>query len=163
MIAIWPTESLHEPTRSKQVGRITKLIKHKVKVRAESSIKQEYHLFCVIDWYVQHTRNDWYESSAIACNNFTYSESECSYMPIQRILNRCAFGKIDVIIPPRQSFRKHGNNNNYLPTGLPIRAIFKIFHYGFLLLTLGFSRNIVLFGFDVNLLLEFLHFVLLVL
>jgi len=103
VIAIWPTECLHEPTRSKQVGRITKLIKHKVKVRAESSIKEEYHLFCVIEWYVQHTRNDWYGSSAIVCNNFTYSESECSYMPIQRILNRCAFGKIDVIIPPRQS------------------------------------------------------------
>ena len=58
VIAIWPIEFLHDPTRSEQVGCITKLIKHKVKVRAVLSIKEEYHLFCAIDWYVQHTRYD---------------------------------------------------------------------------------------------------------
>ena len=102
VIAIWPTERLIEPTRSKQVGCITKLIKHKVTVRTSVSIKEQYHLFCAIDWYVRHARDDWYGFSAIVCNNFTYSENDCSYMPIQRILNRCAFGKVQVDFSPGQ-------------------------------------------------------------
>jgi len=104
--AIWPTESLHESFRSrvKEVGSIRKLVKHKVKIMTESStIEEKYHLFCLVDWYAKHPREDWYGYSAIVCYNFTLSESDCSFMPIQRILGRCAYGKLEVIIPPRAS------------------------------------------------------------
>jgi len=59
-----------------------------------SSIEEKYHLFCLVDWYVKHPRDDWYGYSAIVCYNFTLFESDCSFVPIQRILGRCAYGKL---------------------------------------------------------------------
>ena len=101
--AIWPTESLMNEasrSRSKEVGSIRKLIKHKVKIGTETSIEEKYHVFYIIDWYVKHTREDWYGYSAIVCSTFTFSESDCSFMPLQRVLGQCVFGKIRVTIPP---------------------------------------------------------------
>ena len=103
--AVWPAESLTDITRNKQVGRITKFIKHTVKVvtHVKPFTEEKHHMFCSIDWYVKHLKEDWYGCSAIVCNNFTYSENNCSFMVIQRILDRCAFGIIKTTIPPRHS------------------------------------------------------------
>jgi len=86
--AIRPTKSLTSITRSKQVGRITKFIRHKVKVatHVKPFVEEKYHIFCSMDWYIKHVREDWYGCSAIVCNSFTYSDCNCSFMPIQRIL-----------------------------------------------------------------------------
>lgn len=107
IMAIWPTESLMD-NRSLQVGCIKKIIRHSVKIYStctvdNTSVEEKHHIFCFIDWYIKHSQENWYGASAKVCNNIKYADSDCSFMPIQRIAHRCAYGKLNVTIPPRHS------------------------------------------------------------
>ena len=37
------------------------------------------------------------------CTNITYATCAYPFMPIQRILHRRAYGKLEVVIPPRST------------------------------------------------------------
>ncbi|XP_065892610.1 uncharacterized protein [Dysidea avara] len=100
VMAVWPAESLSDPGQ-KQVGRIQKIIRHSTK--ASGSLVERHHVFCMVEWYNKHRTENWYGTSATICTNITNSENSCSYLPIQRISHRCAYGNLKVIIPPRVS------------------------------------------------------------
>ena len=102
VMAIWPVESLSGP-KHKQVGQIQKIIRHSTKSFYRGSIEERHHVFCIIEWYIKHNSDNWYGTSAMTCTNITYTESSCSFLPIQRISHRCAYGNLKVIIPPRVS------------------------------------------------------------
>ena len=105
VMAVWPTENLSDD-RHMQVGRIQRIIRHCTKTFHSGSLEERHHVFCIMDWYIKHIQEHWYGISATMCTNITYAESSCSYLPIQRICHRCAYGNLKVTIPPRHSDRK---------------------------------------------------------
>ena len=100
--AIWPTESLTD-NRNLQVGCIKKFINHAVKVYSgigNTSVEEKHHIFVLFtSSTAKKTGMD--GVSAKVFNNITYAKSACSYMPIQRIAHECAYGKLNVTIPPQ--------------------------------------------------------------
>ena len=99
--AFWPSESLHQsPVQNLQVGRIQKFIKHTLKIEGENAegTVEKKHVFAVIEWYVNHDCRSHYGASAIVCFPFTYSSSASQFMPIQRVMNCCSFGKLKATI-----------------------------------------------------------------
>ncbi|XP_065892408.1 uncharacterized protein [Dysidea avara] len=95
VMADWPTECLSNRSQN-QVGRIQKIIRHSIKVFQSGSIKEIQRVFCFVEWYMKHSRENFYGTSATTCTNITFSESLCSYLPIQRISKRCAYATLKV-------------------------------------------------------------------
>ena len=107
IMAYWPVETCTGTLqREMQVGFIKGFLKHKIKVMKNDSVNEITHIFCRIEWYVKHTQARWYGSSATLCTTITYASTPCSFMPIQRIAHRCAYGKLDIVIPPHHSSEK---------------------------------------------------------
>ena len=105
--AYWPVESLTDPLeKSFQVGTIIQFLKHKIKVNTHDKTEELMHIFCRIKWSIKHNQQKWYGSSALLCTNITYGESACSFIPIQRIAHHCAYGHLDVVIPPHRTSQK---------------------------------------------------------
>ena len=99
--AYWPVESLTDPLeKDLQVGIITQFLKHKISVKIPDKTEELTHIFCRINWFIKHNQERYYGSSALLCKDITYAESACSFIPIQRIACRCAYGRLDVVIPP---------------------------------------------------------------
>lgn len=92
--------------RELQVGMIKHFMKHILKVIENSCTQEKVHVFAYIQWYVKHNQADWYGTSVKLCTNITYAISACSLMPIQRIVHRRAYGKLDVVIPPNTMSKK---------------------------------------------------------
>ena len=101
-LAYWPVENCAS-TLEMQVGIIKQFLKHKIKVMVNDTTKETVHIFCRIEWYIKHSQANWYGTSAILCMNMTYTMCAYSFMPIQRILYRCAYGKLEVAIPLRST------------------------------------------------------------
>jgi len=101
-MAYWPVENCTS-TLELQVGIIKQFLKHKIKVVENDIIKDITHILCRIEWYIKHPQANWYGTSAILCTNMTYATCAYSFMPIQRILHRCAYGKLEVVISPRST------------------------------------------------------------
>ena len=58
--------------------------------------RREEHLFCYVKWKQSHPNENWFGVSAVVTNTLNEPESACCYMPIQRIMHRCASGIISV-------------------------------------------------------------------
>lgn len=67
------------------------------------SAKATIHTFCRIKWYIKHTQANWYGTSAIMCTNIIHAMCTYLLMPIQWILHQCAYGKLNIVIPPRST------------------------------------------------------------
>ena len=107
VMAYWPVETYSETLeRELQVGMIKRFMKHKVRVTENGCIQEKVHVFAHIEWCVKHNQADWYGASAKLCTNITYTSCPCSLMPIQRIVHRCAYGKLDAVIPPNTVSQK---------------------------------------------------------
>lgn len=104
IMAYWPAENLTDHLQSKelQVGMIQRFIKHKIKVIKNNTEQERIHIFCQVEWYMKHDKSNWYGLSAILCRNITYGTAANSYIPIQRIAHRCAYGRLDIVIPPHR-------------------------------------------------------------
>ena len=100
IMAYWPVENCTS-TLELQVGIIKQFLKHKIKVVVNETTKDITHIFCKIDWHIKHVQANWYGTSAILCTNMTYAMCPYSFMPVQRILHRCAYGRLEVVLPPR--------------------------------------------------------------
>lgn len=97
--AFWPTESCNVALECElQVGHIQKFLQHTIKVVENHQIIEKTHIFCVTEWYIKHLHKNHFGSSAIMCTPITYGAAPCQLMPIQRISNRCAHGKLNVNI-----------------------------------------------------------------
>lgn len=107
IMAYWPVETCTGTLqREMQVGFIKGFLKHKIKVTKNDTVDEITHIFCRIEWYIKHTQARWYGSSATLCTTITYAPTPCLFMPIQRIAHRCAYGKLDIVIPPHHSSEK---------------------------------------------------------
>ena len=102
VMAVWPTESFSD-NMEKQVGRIQQIIHHTITIFCSGKLEKRHHIFCFMEWYIKHSQENWYGTSATMCTNIRYTESSCSYLPIQRISDRCAYGNLNITIPPRNS------------------------------------------------------------
>ena len=49
-----------------------------------------------MEWYINHPNRGYYGASTIVSMPITYGPSAAQYMPIQRIVNRYAHGKLNV-------------------------------------------------------------------
>lgn len=117
--AFWPPESHAQPLEHQpQVGSIQKFIKHTIKVTENDQIIKKSHIFCVVEWYVNHPNRNHYGNSAIMCMPITYAASASQFMPIQRIINRCAHGKLNVTIT--------GNSNEQVIMAIPNHLHFSV-------------------------------------
>jgi len=107
VMAYWPVKTCSGTLeRELQVGMIKRFMKHKVKVMENGCTQEKVHVFAHIHWYVKHNQANWYGTSAKLCTNITYTSAACSFMPVQRVLHRCAYGKLDVVIPPNTMSEK---------------------------------------------------------
>jgi len=53
-------------------------------------------VFCYIKWKQHHPNANWFGASAVLTDTINELESACSYMPMQRIMHRCASENITV-------------------------------------------------------------------
>ena len=91
-VAFWPSDV--ELNVSKKICQIIKFIKHKVTLKhTEIEISQEaVHIFCQVRWFKDHSHKNWFGHSAFVCKNEQEEESFASFIPLQRLIARCAFG-----------------------------------------------------------------------
>ena len=102
IMAYWPTESYNEtPERELQAGYIKRFIKHTIKLAGNDTPTQKTHVFCQIEWCMKHFKKDWYGASTTIYTTMKYAINACSFMPVQRIAYRCAYGKLNITFPPR--------------------------------------------------------------
>ena len=73
-------------------------MQHSIKVLKNDTIIEKSHVFCLMEWYINHPNRGYYGVSAIVSMPITYGVSAAQYMPIQRIVNKCAHGKLNVNI-----------------------------------------------------------------
>ena len=117
--AFWPPESFTQPLEHHpQVGSIQKFIKHSIKVRENDQIVEKTHIFCVVEWYVKHPNRGHYGTSAIMCMPISYAGSASQFMPIQRITNHCAHGKLNPTIS--------GNSSEQVIVAIPLHLHYSV-------------------------------------
>lgn len=75
-----------------RVGVVKYFIKHEIKLQNDS----EEHIFCYIHWKQRHPRYDWFGQSAIVSSTLDEIEASCCFMPVQRIICRCACAVLNV-------------------------------------------------------------------
>ena len=100
IVAYWPSTghslTTIDYTRYK-VGIIQYFIKHAVIfLNDDNTESREEHLFCYIIWKQNHPNENWFGISAVVTSTLNEPEGACCYMPIQRIMHRCASGMISV-------------------------------------------------------------------
>ena len=100
IVAFWPStgSSLNSIDYTAcNVGLIQYFVKHSVIFTTENNQEStEEHLFCYIKWKQHHPNRNWFGVSAVLSSTLDEIESPCCYMPIQRIMHRCASGIIAV-------------------------------------------------------------------
>ena len=47
--------------------------------------------FAYVLWKQKHPQHDWFGNSAIACFDLFEPQSCCNFLPVQRIIKKCAF------------------------------------------------------------------------
>lgn len=113
IMAYWPMEDSINSELQLQVGIIQQFLKHRIKVKINDVTKDIVHILCKVEWHIKHPQANWYGTSALLCTNMTHSMSAHSFMPIQRILHRRAYGRLEVMIPPR-------NTNEIVIVAIPV-------------------------------------------
>jgi len=101
IMAYWPTSghALDSINYSRyNVGIIQFFISNIIKFHEDntSGRVQEEHLFCFVKWKQRHPHYDWFGQSAIVSSTLNYVEDACSFMPVQRIISRCASAELPV-------------------------------------------------------------------
>ena len=100
IVAYWPSTGHSLATidyTNYRVGVIQYFLKHAVTfVDADGTEKKEEHIFCYVVWKQQHHNENWFGVSAVVTSTLGETEDACCYMPIQRVMYRCASGTISV-------------------------------------------------------------------
>ena len=94
-MAYWPSTggSLESIEYSRYtVGTIDYFLKHQVKFEE----CEETHLFCYVTWKQSHPFFDGYGQLATVSSNSNAVQGACCFMPVQRILYRCASAELNV-------------------------------------------------------------------
>ena len=92
--AYWPANSNN--LSSKRICQINYFIQHSIIMK--STVTQQtvtaQHLFSYVSWYKEHSKYDWFGTSATVCKTTTEEDSCYNYIPLQRLLCPCAFGTL---------------------------------------------------------------------
>ena len=96
--AYWPTNS-HTSTLTNSfaelelaVGFVQFFIEYKVRLSENHQFK---YLFAYVKWSEQHQESHFFGSSTIVSSSSTEPHSPYSFIPVQRIANRCAHAKLN--------------------------------------------------------------------
>ena len=85
---------------SKRIGVVQHFILHSIEFVSEDNNNLEneklQHLFCFVYWKKNHPESNWFGVSTIICDDCFEIPDACCFLPIQRVLNKCAYAKIDV-------------------------------------------------------------------
>jgi len=95
-VAFWP--STLELTITKRICQINKFIKHQVTLKniETNRLIKSVHIFCHVLWFKEHINKNWFGHSAFVCKTETEKESFASFIPLQRLIARCAFGNFEL-------------------------------------------------------------------
>ena len=55
-----------------------------------------YYVFGYCKWFIEHPCRTWYGSSAILSSSSTYTSSQFCFVPVQRLISKCAYGVMNV-------------------------------------------------------------------
>lgn len=99
--AFWPGmgSSLASIDGTKNVSVVQYFVLHSIDLFKEnnnSETERLQHLFCYIRWKKRHANTDWFGSSAIVCEDTFEPPDACCFMPIQRVVNKCAYSVMDI-------------------------------------------------------------------
>ena len=100
--AYWPTKETLTSTIYSQlwIGTIQHFVEHKVTLKENSGTLSELnHLFCYVKWFIPHSQRDWFGTSAIVSDLFQEADCPFRYMPVQRIVCRCAHASMTLDFP----------------------------------------------------------------
>lgn len=92
IMAIWPSITGNILDRScrvedVRVGIIEYLIQH---VPSIAGMDDKSHIFAKVKWFEDHPRKNWFKHSIIVSCTLFSSETEASFLPVSRIMSRCA-------------------------------------------------------------------------
>ena len=99
IMAYWPGSgnSLNNIDYSNlQVGIVQYFFKHFISF--DNSSERHSHLFCYVLWKHPHVFNQNFGQSVVITSTFNESEGVCCFMPVQRIIYRCASGELQTTI-----------------------------------------------------------------
>jgi len=80
------------------VGVILSFLKHTITIVGESAPRS--FALCYVKWKQQHPHFDFFGKSATVSSTLDEVESVCSYMPVQQVAYRCAYGEMSVDFGP---------------------------------------------------------------
>ena len=98
-MAIWPsvTGAIVNRTCNSEdirVGEIEYFLVHMPKILG---IEKQPHAFAKVKWYQDHPQKDWYKNSIVLSSRLFTAESAASFLPVSRIMSRCAVMKHSVL------------------------------------------------------------------
>lgn len=77
-----------------RIGKVVSFIEHDLTItEADNSSSKKSHTFVRVKWYSDHPHRDYIHSSVIICSSIFDHESSASFMPISRIMCRCAISQ----------------------------------------------------------------------
>ena len=82
----------------RRVGKIQYFLQHKIEFHNENDTgsKKLQHLFCYVLWKKVHPNSNMFGQSAVVCIDLYELPSACCFLPVQRILGKCAHADIPV-------------------------------------------------------------------
>lgn len=94
--AFWPTRNAELTTplnlSCMRVGVVQYYFKHQVVMSDENNEKSSVSMeFAYVLWKQKHPQHDWFGNSAIVCFDLFEQQSCCNFLPVQRIIKKCAF------------------------------------------------------------------------
>ena len=96
--AYWPNrgDSLINDSMqtARNVGIIQFFFKHKVSFTGIPT--PQTHIFAYVHWYKHHSGASWFGTSAVITSTDKEAESMYSFLPLQRILGKCAHGRLSI-------------------------------------------------------------------
>ena len=92
--ALWPLPSVYSSYQPDfNVGIVQYFIEYTVSV---SSTENHRYVFAYVSWFKEHVNRNWFGSSVIVSSLCHHSQTMYSFIPVQRISNRCTHGSIEV-------------------------------------------------------------------
>lgn len=84
---------------SKSIGVVQYFVLHTVELYTDSTCSETerlQHVFCYVKWQKRHPKANWFWCSAVVCCDSFEIPDACNFMPIQRVVNKCAYVKVHV-------------------------------------------------------------------
>ena len=95
IMAAWHSTSMEHT--SPYVGVIQHFIHHSLSVHCDSDVDKSIpHIFAYVKWFKKHRSFDFFGSSATVVTEDFEPFSPFSFIPVQRISNRCAHGSLSI-------------------------------------------------------------------